>query len=516
MLDLDQAIRAIKRDYKNPNRANEETEVIGRYGHLFHPQNLKHLSKEDFASFLFIENNKHWNHIHRQVNIITQDMNKLRKALGILLDERKPLIERLDFLFSKKGPYVRGLGRAIVTPILLVVYPTKYGVYNKRTADGLKQVGLEPKFKKGASFSEKYLQINDILINLASQHKMSLFRLDEVWWRITEGKTPVSVKVTPKIWYWGKYDRKSAQRDQYNFLKEKKILLQGWGNTGPIDKCLSITEWRKKFTKQFGKTEKGRIKRTPDSLWKIKDFRRGDYILVRNFPNQGEYTLAKIEFDSMKGYVWLKDPINIGEPAHGVKISDFGTLSKAASKKVKLPKIMPCIKKIDGNQLLPIVAGELGELPTEPNYGTTGPIREPKHKGNKARPSTYVKDDLKRERANKEHQRILADLREKWMKKGIRDGDIKHTEYTKPSYDLAVRDRRNKTIHLCEVKSSVSDKIIRDAAAQLLWYEHFQISHWDEHKALHWKIQKWIVIPQRPSTHQTQWLKELHIKWDVL
>ena len=59
------------------------------------------LTKEDFRSFLLIKNNKHWDGIHRQVNMITEDIDKLKKTIRILLDEGKPLIDRLDFLFPR-------------------------------------------------------------------------------------------------------------------------------------------------------------------------------------------------------------------------------------------------------------------------------------------------------------------------------------------------------------------------------------------------------------------------------
>ena len=134
-MDLQEAIKNTREDFHNQHRQNEEKQVIKKYGSMFHPKNLEILTKEDFKSFLLIKNNKHWSWIHRQGNIITQDMDKLRNALNIDLDENKPLIDRLDFLFPKNKPnYIKGLGRAIVTPILLVVYPEKYGVYNKRSA----------------------------------------------------------------------------------------------------------------------------------------------------------------------------------------------------------------------------------------------------------------------------------------------------------------------------------------------------------------------------------------------
>jgi hypothetical protein len=174
-----------------PRRREEEKFVIEKYGQMFHPSNLESLTKENFKSFLLVKNNRHWEGIHRQSNMITSDMNKLREALGILLDESKPLKERLDILFPPKGNnYIKGLGRAIVTPVLLMVYPDKYGVFNKKSEAGLKKVNLLPDFKR-KTFAEKYISINEILNNLAKEYNLTLWQVDEIFGWIMLGNSPI-------------------------------------------------------------------------------------------------------------------------------------------------------------------------------------------------------------------------------------------------------------------------------------------------------------------------------------
>jgi hypothetical protein len=108
-----------------------KTEVLGRFQPLFHPSNLDRLSGEEFASFLSFDNNKHWEGLFRQKSQITADIPKLRAALSTLLDETRPIESRLDEVMARDGAkHVAGLGRAILTPILQVVYPEKYGVWN--------------------------------------------------------------------------------------------------------------------------------------------------------------------------------------------------------------------------------------------------------------------------------------------------------------------------------------------------------------------------------------------------
>jgi len=158
-----------------------EKVVISKYGSIFHPSNLENLTKENFLSFLLIKNNLHWEGIHRQQKSVTSDMQKLKQTLTFLLDESKSLTERLSSLSPKKGKYyIKGLGKAIITPILLVVYPNKYGVWNKKSEDGLRILGLFPEFQRADSFGEKYEEINNVLDSLAKKYSISLWQLDGV------------------------------------------------------------------------------------------------------------------------------------------------------------------------------------------------------------------------------------------------------------------------------------------------------------------------------------------------
>lgn len=176
----------------NPARLDQERDVIQRYGTLFNPANLDKLTKEDFKSFLLLKNNKHWEAIHRQSNIITQDMDKLKNALQILLDESKDINERLNFLFPPKKPgHIKGLGRAIVTPILMVMYPDKYGVWNTKSETGLIRMGLFPNFKSKDGFADKYIEINGILNELAKKYEVTLWQLDEIVGWIALGNPPI-------------------------------------------------------------------------------------------------------------------------------------------------------------------------------------------------------------------------------------------------------------------------------------------------------------------------------------
>jgi len=185
---LQEAMAKVKHIYQTDiDRINAEKEVIYRYGALFRPQNIDNLTAEEFKSFLWFRNNKHWKNIHRYGNRITSDMKKLKSTLKLLLDESKPIKDRLDEIMPKNKPIVKGLNKAVLTPILLVVYPEKYCVYNGIVERGMKHFGIFPNFK-GESFGEKYTKINEIINSLAKQYGLSLWQIDEVWYYAIKGR----------------------------------------------------------------------------------------------------------------------------------------------------------------------------------------------------------------------------------------------------------------------------------------------------------------------------------------
>jgi hypothetical protein len=179
--------------HENPDRLGQEKDVIEEYGALFNPSALDTLTKEEFKSFLLFRNNHHWDGIHRQQNAITSDMGRLKTALKILLDESIPIKDRLEFLFPiDRENYIKGLDKATATPILLVVYPTIYGVWNARSEEGLRNLGLINKFKSNQTFADRYLEINRQLHYLAQKYKVSLWQLDEIVGWIMYGNQPIA------------------------------------------------------------------------------------------------------------------------------------------------------------------------------------------------------------------------------------------------------------------------------------------------------------------------------------
>ncbi|OQB05853.1 MAG: hypothetical protein BWY19_00737 [bacterium ADurb.Bin212] len=213
----------------DPRRLEEEREVIEKYGQLFNPSNLDNLTVEDFKGFLLMKNNRHWDGIHRQNNLITQDMPRLISVLKLLLDETQDISVRLNKIFPLAGQsMIKGLGKSIVTPILLMVYPDKYGVWNQKSEDGLIKLGMIKKFRSNQSFSDKYLAINEALQELKTRLGITLFQLDELIGWIFLGNAPIGTTNTDEIIM---NDMPRTEEDLENFGLESHLedfIVENW------------------------------------------------------------------------------------------------------------------------------------------------------------------------------------------------------------------------------------------------------------------------------------------------
>src|SRR5437867_2807469 len=166
-----------------PTILSHQREVLGRYQPLFRPKAIVRLTKIEFCGFLGFKNNRHWKHLDRLGPKICADMDRLRGALGILLDEGRPVRERLNQLVPGRGPkYVPGLGRAVLTPILMISNPEAYGVCNNISEKGLRSVDLWPGSENGMPFGDQYEKVNQTLLRLATALGKDQWVLDALWW----------------------------------------------------------------------------------------------------------------------------------------------------------------------------------------------------------------------------------------------------------------------------------------------------------------------------------------------
>jgi len=69
---------------------------------------------------------------------------------------------------------------------LLVVYPDKYGVWNNTSEMGLKAVDLWPRFERGATTGQRYVEVNQVLRGLGMALGIDLWTLDALWWAMLD------------------------------------------------------------------------------------------------------------------------------------------------------------------------------------------------------------------------------------------------------------------------------------------------------------------------------------------
>jgi hypothetical protein len=165
---------------------SHKTAVLKRYQPVFSPEHINILSQAEFESFLLYKNNHHWDSLHRVGKFMTEDMDLLREALAILVDENKPVRDRLNELRPERywgaHSYVSHLGMPVLTAILMVTQPEKYGVWNNTSDAGLKEVRLWRKEWGSQPAGDTYLDMNEQLRFLASALETDLWTLDALWW----------------------------------------------------------------------------------------------------------------------------------------------------------------------------------------------------------------------------------------------------------------------------------------------------------------------------------------------
>ncbi len=163
---------------------NARDQVIQRFQPEF--ANPASLSEATFREFLKFENNQHWTGLHRPTTHSMDDMTKLRDALTHLFDENVPIATRLDTLIGSGVKSVRGISMGILTPLLLVRFPDKYGVWNAKSEAALKVVNLWPNFKYGSTAGDRYEILNSLYLKLSQLSELDLWCLDGLWHVINE------------------------------------------------------------------------------------------------------------------------------------------------------------------------------------------------------------------------------------------------------------------------------------------------------------------------------------------
>lgn len=177
MLPEDQFALLVAKAKVDPDIERVAQEVRAEFGPLFTPAGISELDAKKFKEFL----NCNWRNISRHSGEVTADLPLLKKAILILVDGPDPISDRID----EAKPMIHGLGRAAISAILLVAYPTRYGVYNSVSEKGLRMIGRHPEAKdprfRSLSLGKQYEQVNLVLKDLSAKYDVSLWELDTIW-----------------------------------------------------------------------------------------------------------------------------------------------------------------------------------------------------------------------------------------------------------------------------------------------------------------------------------------------
>ena len=153
------------------------------FGVIFCERAIPTMTKQDMTGFLSYRQNKRWREISKED--VTADMARLRAAMACLIDESVPIRVRLNKLEPGRGELaVPHLGKAKLTPILLVSQPKLYGVWNDYSERALRGMGLFPEFAADWHLGEQFEAVNTMLVSLAHEYNVSLWWLDIILERI--------------------------------------------------------------------------------------------------------------------------------------------------------------------------------------------------------------------------------------------------------------------------------------------------------------------------------------------
>ena len=165
---------------------SHKSEVLASYQPIFAKDHITRITKAEFESFLLFRNNHHWDSLHRVGKFMTEDMELLREALCILVDEGRSVQDRLNELRPERywGEHskVSHLGMPVLTAILHVTQPDRYGEWNNTSDAGLKKVKLWNKLWESQLAGDSYVDMNEIYLYLAQSLSIDLWTLDALWW----------------------------------------------------------------------------------------------------------------------------------------------------------------------------------------------------------------------------------------------------------------------------------------------------------------------------------------------
>lgn len=302
--------------------------VLKKYGEMLQPRNIHSLDIEKFSSFLNYSENEHWTGLNQNVPLLTSDLTRLKEALTTLLDETGPIEDRIDKVTGESGePMVKGLGPARISAILQVAYPARYGVYNRVSMDGLTMIGMNPADSTTSwgsmTLGEQYTMVNDVLLNLSKEYKITLWAMDWVWFALLN---PEEVKSTQTGDVDSKVEAQPGQRENAleNEINESRFSLEShledflvvnWNNT-TLSKRLELEVLTDRETGEtIGKQYRTDAGKRIDLLCKNK--KTGGYTVIELKRDKPSYSVVG---QTQRYMGWVVRNMASGKPVDGIII----------------------------------------------------------------------------------------------------------------------------------------------------------------------------------------------------
>jgi len=283
---IEQAVSTTKEKWNTDSQlTSDRTEVLEKFGEIFKLKNIDNLTADQLQEFLRFKNNRHWKNIERPGGNLIKNMTKLKNGLKILLDESRPLPERIrDIREENSENLTPHLGMSIYSPILFVAYPEKYPVINEPVAQALHELGLYD-IKKWKNDDEWVTipKMQEIVHSYAKKYEFDLWQIDWVWWEISKEQNQSTQ-------WWIISAGQDAKRDNvWNEFRNSNTVGFYWNETGDLSK-LTEEQIKEKF-KQLGIKKRGK-KYDWGSARDILKIKKNDILFIKN-GKRGFYGIGK-------------------------------------------------------------------------------------------------------------------------------------------------------------------------------------------------------------------------------
>lgn len=314
-----QFLELVENAKNDPDVEKRRTLGFEKYGNLFNFSNIENIDIEKFRKFFNFKENRHWYGLTQNIALLVSNPKNLKASLKLLLDESKPISERIDEVMGSSGERkVKGYGLARISAILHYAHPDKYGAFNKVSLEALSKIDENPRENdphwKSLTDGERYNLVNQKLLELSKKYKISLWAIDWVWWDMVRNSSDLGIEEDDET-----SEEENIEDENYLFKLEshlEEFIVENWETT------LLYKELRLDILKD---DETGQA---IGEQYKMGNGKKID-ILCKN-KKTGGYTVIELKrgvtntdvLGQIKMYIgWLKRNFAEGKPVDGIIIA---------------------------------------------------------------------------------------------------------------------------------------------------------------------------------------------------